>query len=618
MAFCSSRVAAQGPDVLLVTLDTTRADAVGCYGGGARTPALDALAARGTRFDQALTPVPLTLPAHASLLTGLDPNQHGVRENGMGALAPAAWTLAERLRTAGYATAAVVASRVLDRRFGLDQGFERYDDRMAAERLGEYGYPERPAGEVVDTALAAARTVPAGKPLFLWVHFYDPHAPYAAPAARPEADARARYLHEVEVVDRELGRLLAELPRARPRLVAVVGDHGESLGEHGEAEHGLLLTQAVLRVPLILAGPGVPPGRVLSAPVGIVRLAATLVALAELERSSPREVPGPPLSLAAEASERAPVYHETQMPASAFGWAPLSAVTSGNLRFVLGPEPEFFDLASDPAELSNLLAARSRESREPQQNLKSLLSRELLFEPRPLAPDAELAAAMRNLGYLSGQSKRAGTLDPKAGLALLGRFAEAKRRLAAGEAGPAIRELQALVTASPESVPFLTELAAAQRAVGAHAQAVATLDRALALNPGLDFLHLRRGETLVAAGKPKEAEAAFRQALALNPRFAQAYLALGELLSKAARTADEEHLLAEAVEAGTASAAILARLGQLETNRGDFESADRHLEEATQLLPDWPLAWKLWAEVARRQGRTAEAARRSERAVRLP
>ncbi len=603
---------------MLVSLDTTRADAVGCYGGGARTPSLDALAARGARFDQALTPVPLTLPAHASLLTGLDPNQHGVRDNGVGALAAGAWTLAEHLQRAGYATAAVVGSRVLDRRFGLDQGFDRYDDRMTAERLGEYGYPERPAKEVVDAALAATREAPRDRPLFLWVHFYDPHAPYAPPAGGVDADAKTRYLQEIEEVDRQLGRLLAELSRERPRLIAVVGDHGESLGEHGEAEHGLLLTEGVLRVPLILAGPGVPPGRVLSEPVGIVRLAATLVDLVGLKRSSPTELPGPALSLESDASDAPPVYHETQMPASAFGWAPLAAVTSGRLRFVLGPEPELFDLVADPAERTNLVSVRAAEGRKPQLQLKSLLSRELLFEPRPLAPDAELEAAMRNLGYLSGQSKRAGTIAPKAGLVLFARFVEAKRRLAAGEAAPAIRELQALVAESPGSVPFLAELAAAQRAVGAHAAAVATLERALALNPGLDFLHLRKGETLAAAGKTKEAESAYRQALALNPRFAQAYLALGELLSKAGRAADEEHLLGEAVTAGTASAAILARLGQLETNRGDLESADRHLEEATQLLPAWPLAWRLWAEVARRQGRADEAARRSERAARLP
>ncbi len=588
--------------MLLVTLDTTRADALGAWGGAARTPVLDGLAARGVRFAEALTPVPLTLPAHASLLTGLDPNQHGLRDNGVGALAPEATTLAERFRDAGYVTVAIVASRVLDRRFGLDQGFDRYDDRMTAERLGEYGYPERPAKEVVDTAVGAARELPADRPLFVWVHFYDPHAPYDPPEGDPAADAKIRYLQEIEEVDRQLGRLLAELPRKGPRLVAVVGDHGESLGEHEEAEHGLLLTEAALHVPLILAGPGVPPGRVRSEPVGTVRLAATLVELAGLKKGSTKEVPGPALSLVAGDSESEPVYHETQMPASAFGWAPLAAVTAGTWRFVLGPEPELFDLASDPGEQSNLLSARPAEGREPQKQLKSLLSRKLLFEPRPLAPDAELEAAMRNLGYLSGQSKRAGTIAPKKGLALLARFVEAKRRLAEGEEGAAIRELQALVAESPGSVPFLSELSAAQRAVGAHAAAVATLDRALALNPGLDFLHLRKGETLAIAGKTKEAEAAFRQALALNPRFAQAYLELGELLSKAGRPGDEERLLAEAVAAGTDSAAILARLGQLEMNRGDFDSAERHLDDAARLLPEWALPGRLLDQLRERRG----------------
>ena len=157
------------PDVLLVTLDTVRADALGAYGGGARTPTLDVLAAAALRFDEALTAAPLTLPAHATLFTGLDPIEHGLRDNGAGALAPGIPTLAEALRARGYATAGVIASRVLDRRFGLDRGFDRYDETMAAERLGEYGYPERSAAEVVDSALAWERAADPERPHFLWV-----------------------------------------------------------------------------------------------------------------------------------------------------------------------------------------------------------------------------------------------------------------------------------------------------------------------------------------------------------------------------------------------------------------------------------------------------------------
>ena len=196
------------PSLVLITLDTTRADAVGSYGGGARTPVLDGLAATGTRWERAVAPAPLTLPSHATLLTGLDPPQHGVRSSGGEVLPPAVPTLADELASRGYATAAFVGSRVLDRRFGLDRGFEVYDDVMLAERVGEYGYPERSADVVTDAALAWLEGQSDDRPIFLWVHYYDPHAPYRPPAEFEGVSVAENYLGEVAFVDGEIGRLL--------------------------------------------------------------------------------------------------------------------------------------------------------------------------------------------------------------------------------------------------------------------------------------------------------------------------------------------------------------------------------------------------------------------------
>ncbi|HET9229475.1 MAG TPA: sulfatase, partial [Thermoanaerobaculia bacterium] len=196
-------VLAAPPSVVLLTLDTTRADAL-----GPGTPNLSGLAARGTRWTRAVTPVPLTLPAHASLLTGLTPPEHGIRDNGTAVLPKDVPTLATAFSSRGYATAAFVASRVLDRRFGLARGFGHYDDKAPAEQIGEYGYPERNARQMTDAALEWLARKPAGKPLFLWVHYYDPHAPYEAPG---DGD-RQRYAGEVAYMDREIGRLLAGLP----------------------------------------------------------------------------------------------------------------------------------------------------------------------------------------------------------------------------------------------------------------------------------------------------------------------------------------------------------------------------------------------------------------------
>lgn len=630
------------PDILFVTLDTTRADALGVYGGATRTPTLDALAARGLRFEEALTAVPLTLPAHATLFTGLDPVQHGLRDNGAGALAAGIPTLAEALRQRGYATAGVIASRVLDRRFGLDRGFDLYDERMPAERLGEYGYPERPAAEVVDAALAWERSADAARAHFLWVHFYDPHAPYLPPAGSAQGAAagdRERYLGEVESVDRELGRLLEGLasgPRAaQPRLIAVVGDHGESLGEHGEREHGLLLSRAVLRVPLLLSGPGVPVGRTIAGPVATRRLAATLLDLVdrseidpsgkERRKGSVKSVRGPTLSLVGDGVDTALVYHETLFPLSAFGWAPLFAVTEGTLRFVLGPRPQLFDLAADPGELRSDLAAGNSAARKLKKELTSLLDRKLFSPPSKTEPDAELAAALQNLGYLSGQSApdasggagRAPRLDPADGLVLLERFVSAKRQLASGDAAGALATFEQLTVTSPGSVPFWMERGAAERKLGRFVDSVSSLERARQLNPELDFLDLRLGEAYAAAGRAADAEGAWQRALVRNPRFAQAALALGELLGKAGRAAAEEQVVRAAVEAGTSSVSLLTRLAQIELARGDLGAADGHLGEATRLIPEFSTSWKLWAEVARRQGRPEVAAKRAARAAAL-
>jgi arylsulfatase A-like enzyme/Tfp pilus assembly protein PilF len=601
--------AATRPDIVLVTLDTTRADALGCYGGAARTPVLDALAAGGVRFARALAPAPLTLPAHASLLTGLDPNQHGLRDNGGGALPRAARSIASALGERGYATVAAVGSRVLDRRFGLDRGFDVYDDRMVAERLGEFGYAERPAAEVVDALARAVAVAAAGRPLFVWAHFYDPHAPYAAPGA----DERARYHAEIEAVDRELGRLLDRLPAGRPRWVIVVGDHGESFGEHGEQEHGYLLHEPTLAVPLIVSGPGAAaPGRVIRAPVAARRVAATI---AEIAGVRPLRDFGEPLPLVAEEEPRA-VYHETEFPASTFGWSPLAAVTRGSWRLVEGPKPALFDLAADPGEGVNRLESDRERARALLRELRALQRRPALA-PEQIAHDAALGEALASLGYLSGATNRRGTLDPAEGVLLLGRYAAARERLARGDPAGARAELRELVARSPGSAPFLTQLARAERALGDLKAARAALASALATNPANEFLWAMVGDLERDAGNPAAAEAAYREAVRRSPRMASAWVALGEILGRTGRADEELAVLRAAVAAECESAVVFARLAEVELGRGELAAAEEHGGRATALMPQWAAAWQVWARVAVAAGRGDLAAERQRRAQQL-
>ena len=612
--------APRGPSLVLITLDTTRADHVGPRPSGpSLTPNLDGLARRGTRYTRALTASPLTLPAHCTLLTGQDPPAHGVRDNGVAALPAGPPTLAAVLAGRGYRTAAFVSSRVLDRRFGLARGFEVYDDHMVAEQVGEQGYPERDASAVTTAALAWIKGAPAGKPYFVWVHYYDPHSPYRPPNTAGTASVAERYAGEVAYVDREVGRLLGGLPgNAKAPLVAAVGDHGEMLGEHGERDHGIFLYRGSLEVPLIVAGPGVGAGRVVEGTVATRGLASALLGLLGLReeaRAFGDELPG--LRSGGPAAAAASlVYSETHLPATAYGWSPLKAVSDGRWRYIAAPRPELYDLAADPAESRNLA------TEQPEQATRMKAALATRDTAGPLAPavvlDPAHAEALRSLGYHAGApTPRGSGLDPKDGIVLLGEFDEAKEWLRQGRYREAEVKLDDLVRRNPGNVPFLSRLAEAQSGSGRREAAVATLKHAASFNPGLDFLHASLADALHGLGRLPEARAEYAVAVELNPRFARAWMGLAEIAMRSGTPAEEMAILRRGEAAGTQSGAILSRLAQLELAAGDLAAAERHAREATRLVPDFAPAWWLWGEVAEKQQQPAEALVRFEKAIAL-
>jgi tetratricopeptide (TPR) repeat protein len=429
-----------------------------------------------------------------------------------------------------------------------------------------------------------------------------------------------------------------------------VGDHGEALGEHGERGHGIFLYRASLEVPLILAGAGVPAGRVVEEAVGTARLAPTLLALADLAGGSAVDGaarrPSRP-GAGAEGGEHAPggalaasapllpglpalgadpppqpVYSETWMPATAYGWSPLKAVSDAAWRLIVAPRPELYEVARDPGETRNLIDGRRPEA----SRLKRALARvEAGFVRREAArpeADPQLAAALRSLGYLSGASgsgrrdrPAAGAIDPKDGIALLADFDRGKELLAAGRFAEAAALLSGLVGKNPGNVPFLTQLARAQMGAGAGEAAIATYRRAVGINPGLDFLHLNLAQALRQLGRAGEAKREFALALELNPRAAAAWLALAEMAHLAGDDAEERRLLVAAADAGTASAALLARLGQVETVAGDPAAGDERFRAATELAPEWAGLWLLWGQLAESRGATADAVERYRGAV---
>ncbi len=460
---CAPR--ASRPSVLVVTLDTVRADRIGCYGyGPARTPHLDALAAAGVRFTRAYTPAPLTLPAHASLLTGRYPPRHGVLHNGLYRLPDNVPTLAERFRRAGYRTAAFVASTVLNRTYGLARGFERYEDvptrPPSLERL-DFAPGERDARAV--TALALDWLQAQGQvPVFLWVHYYDPHAPYLSHGPDP-GDRALRYDREIAYVDEALGLLLQGLERQGAQwIVVVAADHGEALGEHGELTHGYFVYEEVMRVPLLVRGPSVPAGRLVDAPASLVDVGPTLLELAGLgelpEADGESLVPLWQEPAAPEPATERAVYMEARMAYLEYGWSPLFALRRGSWKFIEAPRPELYDLGTDPREARNLYPEPPASALQGMlAGLRAALQQRGAGESARREVSPEELARLRSLGYLQAgprpaQAPAGGSLpDPKDKLAVFRQLDAATVLAAEGRALEAAAVLESLVREDPSN-----------------------------------------------------------------------------------------------------------------------------------------------------------------------
>ena len=417
----SETPAAQAPrpapwSVLLITLDTVRADRIGAYGyRQGRTPSIDALAAEGIRFARAQSPVPLTLPAHASLLTGTYPPLHGLRTNGGYALPLQAETLAESLKARGYRTAAFVSSFVLDSRFGLDQGFDVYSDRMSTAGAIKDLQSERAAAEVFSDFDAWLPSVDGTAPFFCWLHFYDPHLPYAPPEPFKSDPALSPYDGEIANVDLAIGRVFERL-RTRglyeSTLVVAAGDHGEGFGEHGESGHGIFCYQETLAVPLIVRIPGARPA-VVEDYCDLTDVMPTI--LSAVGAPLPASVQGRallPPAAAGSAAERE-LYFESFYARESLGAAPLAGLLKSGWKYIDLPRAECYDLNSDPGEGRNLMTWESDRA----QGLRERLSAWRAQGPQNAAArdtvSAEEKRRLESLGYLSAASPRpAGAVPP--------------------------------------------------------------------------------------------------------------------------------------------------------------------------------------------------------------
>jgi arylsulfatase A-like enzyme/Flp pilus assembly protein TadD len=641
----------RGANVLLVTIDTLRADHVGAYGQtGSLTPTIDGLAKDGLRFARTYAHVPMTLPSHASLLTGAYPTRTGVRDNGAFRLDDRWDAIATVLKEAGYRTGAFVGAFVLDARFGLDHGFDTYDDRMLGRGMDEVA--ERPAEKVLEPAYqwicqagacgprehsesssGAGRASGGGVPAssekwFAWVHLYDPHEPYAPPEPYRSQYSNEPYDGEIAYADAALGAFLGRLRSAGAlanTLVVVASDHGESLGEHGERTHGLFAYDSTLRVPLVMwAAHGIRAG-VFPDPMRLVDVTPTILdfvgarAIAAADGRSVR-----PFIAGERPFDDPASYFEALNASLTRDWAPLTGIVYGGAKLVDLPVPELYDLAADPAEASNVYARQQPRARD----LEARLDR-IAKQASPVAPasiDADAEARLRSLGYVVASGpKPARTYtaadDPKQLVHLNAALDEAAAMFGRGDRDHAIETLRQVVRERPSMTIAYDRLAFMLRSTGRAAEAVTVLDeaaragrsdRALLRSLGAalgDAGELKRsasvleplvradatdlqsadtlGQTYARLGRGSEAEALFKRVLASSPNASSTWNNLGATYLTAGRVDDAIDALSKALAIDPELATAHNGLGVAYARRGEMDRAAAEWRRALELRPDY-------------------------------
>ncbi len=619
-------------NVLLVTLDTTRADRIGVYGrplGGTPpdTPALDRLAEEGALFLQASSVTPLTLPAHSTIMTGLLPGAHGVRDNGGFRLAEERSTLAEAFSAAGFRTGGFVSAYVLDHKWGIAQGFERYFDDFDLEKaktlsLGEI---QRPGDETVAQAAAWIDSLDTagGARFFAWVHLYDPHSPHTPPEPFKSRYPGAVYNAEVAWTDSLVGRLLEHLESRGLRqrtVVMVVGDHGESLGDHGEAEHGYFIYRPTSWVPLIVDAPfSGARHRVVSTPVGQQDLAPTLLELAGvaggLEAGQGRSLV-PLLAGGADPPGALPRgYSEIFLPRLHYGWSELRSLRRDRWHFIEAPKAELYDIEADPGETRNLADEERRVVRELRTELAALDA--TVQAPQtgsaPVEEDEETMRALAALGYIGGQAPDTTKsfrelADPKDRLDVFAKMSRARGLSKSQDAEEAIRLLREVLAEDPEVVDAWFTLANVQFRQRDWTKAAENYRETLKRRPDHDWAMIGLADTYVARGDIDAAVAGYRKYLERDPKNAQILYRMAQVELDAGRDAEAERALRQTLEVEPKTARAEVGLAVLAFRRKDLAAAHAALDRAQAIDRKAKHARYNRALVYEAQGRPTEAA----------
>jgi choline-sulfatase len=578
-------------NVLIVTVDTLRADRLGVYGATVRTPHIDRLAREGTWAPQATVHAPLTRPSHVSLFTGLYPPEHGIRDNISPPLDAGVPLLAERFQRAGFATGAFIASTVIDRQSGLARGFDVYSDRFNPNE-------DRKPGDVV--ADEAISWMAGKKKFFAWVHLYDPHAPYVPPGRYATEYADRPYDGTVAWSDEVVGRMIDALRNAGSldnTLVIVTSDHGEALGEHGEDVHGYFVYEATLRVPLVMRGPGVKPGTRLEGLPRTIDLFPTIVEMTRLEGpATPTSGRSLAAALGGAKTNDAPSFAESLVPLLHYGWSDLRAVRDGRWKYILAPRPELYDLDNDPGELKNLVdadpakASAMRASIETQIRSEKTAARS---NPTAAGVSPEQLERLGALGYV-GSGRGSGTkstgADPKDKIAdykaLSGWMQQALVALRAGRSAEAVAPLQAVAKRGIDSYESHFYLARAYAGLERWREAAAEYKNALDKVPGDIEAWRGLGMSRVGLRDGRGAVAAFEKVVALAPRDPVALMQLGEAYRDVGRHQDAVRIIRDAIALDPKPAQYWNSLGTVLGASGQMPDAERAFGEAATRDPN--------------------------------
>jgi choline-sulfatase len=606
------------PNVLIITVDTLRADHLGCYGFTlARTPAIDKLARESVRFTNTISAAPITMPAHSSIFTGLFPIAHGVRDNGAYALGENAVTLAERLRDAGYTTHAFVSAIVLNRRYNLNQGFETYDDDLWAEDDPKlFMIRERQAPKTADRFLEwfGSWDKTRSKPFFTWIHFFDPHQPYR-PSAADAALSVSPYDAEIAGVDRQVGRIVETL-RNRGildnTLLIFTADHGESLGEHGEQTHAIFVYDATVRVPLMMRYPSEFAPHVYAGSTRSVDIVPTVLGILGLPGGDTTD--GHDLGAAILGKEPAPVlpqYSESLLSEVGFGMAPLFAIRTGGYKYIRAPRPELYDLRSDPHELQDLHLSLPRVAANLDAQLTRLMkdssSHSVKAAASPMTRETE--ESLQALGYLASQGERSGMqgIDPKDGLPIHNKLEQARHFAQHGQWAKAQVLLLEVLTVTPRNVSALNILGLLGVKTGDIDKAVMYYQQSLAIDPKQFRVYGVLGGIALTRGDLDHARDEFNAALAINAHFAEAMANLGFIEALRGRDVAATQWYARGIAADPTFPRVYRRLGDLYYDRKDFAHAYANYMKVAQLTPTDVRAVVQAGNCARRLGHNTEA-----------